>query len=44
VDSDSQLGYLHDFDCDFIQGYIWGHPLSEEDAFLLLEKIGTGKK
>ncbi|MDD4095360.1 MAG: EAL domain-containing protein [Oscillospiraceae bacterium] len=44
VDSDSQLGYLHDFDCDFIQGYIWGHPLSEEDALLLLEKIRNGKK
>ena len=39
VDSDSQLGYLHDFDCDYIQGYIWGYPLSEEDALLLLEKI-----
>ena len=39
VDSDSQLGYLHDFDCDFIQGYLWGHPLSEEEAQGLLEKI-----
>jgi EAL domain-containing protein (putative c-di-GMP-specific phosphodiesterase class I) len=44
VDSDSQLGYLHDFDCDFIQGYIWGRPLSEEDALVLLEKIRNGNK
>ncbi len=44
VDSDSQLGYLHDFDCDFIQGYIWGHPLSEEDTQTLLEKIKEDKK
>ncbi|MDD3959632.1 MAG: EAL domain-containing protein [Clostridiaceae bacterium] len=40
VDSDSQLDCLHEFNCDYIQGFIWGKPLSENDArdLLLREK------
>lgn len=39
VDHISQLQFLHEFDCDYIQGFIWGHPLSEEDTVLLLKKL-----
>ncbi|MBN1891318.1 MAG: EAL domain-containing protein [Clostridiales bacterium] len=39
VDDPAQLDYLHGFQCDYIQGYIWGHPLSEQDTHRLLERI-----
>ncbi|MBP5579357.1 MAG: bifunctional diguanylate cyclase/phosphodiesterase [Ruminococcus sp.] len=32
VEENDQLDSLHDIGCDFIQGFIWGHPLAVEDA------------
>ena len=32
VEEPDQLETLRDIGCDFIQGYIWGKPLSMEDA------------
>lgn len=32
VEEDEQLRTLNEIGCDFIQGYIWGRPLSMEDA------------
>lgn len=32
VETETQLGLLKDQECDFIQGYVWGRPLSYQDA------------
>ena len=32
VEEDEQLETLKEIGCDYIQGYLWGKPLSEEDA------------
>ena len=32
VEEDDQLDILKNIGCDFVQGYIWGRPLSIEDA------------
>lgn len=32
VEEDSQIDTLKSIGCDYIQGYIWGRPLSPEDA------------
>lgn len=32
VENDSQVGYLKDYGCDMIQGFVWGKPLLYEDA------------
>ena len=37
VEEDDQLETLRGIGCDFIQGYIWGRPLSPEDARKLIE-------
>ena len=37
VEEEEQLEALRSIDCDFIQGYIWGRPMSAEDA----EKLVT---
>lgn len=37
VEEPEQLETLRDIGCDFIQGFIWGRPLSSEDA----EKLVT---
>ena len=38
VEDQSQLETLKNTGCDYIQGFIWGRPLSAEDA----EKLVTG--
>ncbi|NLT11747.1 MAG: EAL domain-containing protein [Clostridiaceae bacterium] len=43
VDHPSQLSILRELQCDFIQGYIWGRPLSEADSFSLLSEIQNEK-
>ncbi|HHT76877.1 MAG TPA: EAL domain-containing protein [Clostridiaceae bacterium] len=43
VDHPSQLSILRELQCDFIQGYIWGRPLSEADSFSLLHEIQNEK-
>ncbi|MCQ2495334.1 MAG: bifunctional diguanylate cyclase/phosphodiesterase [Lachnospiraceae bacterium] len=32
VESDEQLNFLRDHECDFVQGYIWGKPVPFYDA------------
>ena len=32
VEKESQVDFLAEHKCDFIQGFIWGMPLSFEDA------------
>ncbi|MBR5897783.1 MAG: EAL domain-containing protein, partial [Lachnospiraceae bacterium] len=32
VEEEEQLETLKEIGCDYIQGYLWGKPLSEEDA------------
>lgn len=43
VDHPSQLSILRELQCDYIQGYIWGRPLSEADSFSLLNEIQNEK-
>ncbi|MDP4176980.1 MAG: EAL domain-containing protein [Bacillota bacterium] len=31
VETDKQLIYLNNYDCDYIQGFLWGKPLNEEE-------------
>lgn len=37
VETNSQLSLLLEKNCDFVQGYIWGKPLSYEDACKLVD-------
>lgn len=39
VDDPGQLEYLANHECDFIQGYIWGHPLTEDEVILSLQTL-----
>ena len=32
VENESQVGYLKEYGCNFIQGFVWGKPLMYEDA------------
>ena len=38
VEAPDQLETLKEIGCDFIQGFIWGRPLSAEDAGKLVEE------
>ena len=38
VETPEQLAALKEIGCDYIQGFIWGRPLSAEDA----EKLVCG--
>ena len=38
VETPDQLETLKEIGCDFIQGFIWGRPLSAEDAGKLVEE------
>lgn len=38
VETEGQLEILKKINCDCIQGYLWGTPLSMEDAFKLLDE------
>lgn len=38
VESDSQLDVLKDYACDLLQGFLWGKPLSFEEAKQLTQK------
>jgi len=37
VENEIQLEYLRKFDCDYIQGFLWGKPLDEDDLYQLLQ-------
>ena len=39
VETDEQIDALRSIGCDFIQGFVWGRPLSEEDAEKLIDSI-----
>ena len=36
VESESQIETLRSVGCDYIQGYVWGRPLSVDDAMTLV--------
>lgn len=38
VENESQLEYLKEFGCDFIQGFVWGKPLRLEEAKKIISK------
>ena len=38
VEEDDQLATLKDIGCDYIQGYLWGRPLSAEDARKVIDE------
>ena len=38
VEEENQLSILREIGCDFIQGFIWGKPLPEEDAEKLIRE------
>lgn len=37
VENESQLMYLREHHCDYIQGFLWGKPLEDKDVFDLLD-------
>ena len=39
VEEPGQLETLKEIDCDYVQGFIWGRPLSAEDAAKLVTEI-----
>ena len=39
VEEDEQLKTLKDIGCDFVQGFVWGRPLSAEDLKNLVSNI-----
>jgi len=39
VENEEQLEYLKNYDCDYIQGFLWGRPLSENDLYLEVQKL-----
>lgn len=41
VDDPGQLEYLNNHHCDFIQGYIWGRPLPEDEVLRLLQALNA---
>ena len=42
VEDDAQLETLKDIGCDFVQGFIWGRPLPQEEAEkLILQSLET---
>ncbi len=44
VEAPDQLETLKDIGCDFIQGFIWGRPLSEQAVEELVDSIGKAGK
>ena len=42
VEETGQLDTLRSINCDYIQGFIWGRPLSKEDAEQLVVDIYPG--
>lgn len=39
IEKDEQIQYLNEKGCDYVQGYLWGKPLVEEDVEALLKKL-----
>ena len=39
VEEPEQLETLREINCDYIQGFIWGRPLSAEDTEKLVDEI-----
>lgn len=42
VETTNQLNYLKEFNCDYIQGYLFSKPLTEEEAVKLLGREELG--
>lgn len=40
VEEEEQLEALRSIGCDYVQGYIWGRPMSAEDAEKLVNSLG----
>ncbi|HJT23638.1 MAG TPA: EAL domain-containing protein, partial [bacterium] len=43
VETEGQLSFLKSHDCDHVQGYIFSHPLSEENFLKTLKQQGSQK-
>ena len=39
VESEEQLNFLKDMNCEYGQGYYYSKPLESSDAFELIEKL-----
>ena len=42
VEETDQLDDLREIGCDYIQGFLWGKPMSPEDAAKLIEQETSG--
>jgi EAL domain-containing protein (putative c-di-GMP-specific phosphodiesterase class I) len=42
VENQQQLDFMHEFECDFVQGYFFSKPLPAEDCARLLKNKTTG--
>lgn len=42
VETKHQLQYLREFDCDFVQGYLWGKPIDLEEAVKIANASDNG--
>ena len=41
VEDEHQIAYLKQYNCDMIQGYIWGRPVELEKVYEMMEQIET---
>lgn len=41
VEDEHQIAYLKQYNCDMIQGYIWGRPIELEKVYEMMEQIET---
>lgn len=41
VETEQQLDYLIEEDCDSIQGFLWGKPLEKNNLYQLLQQLNT---
>ena len=39
IEEEEQLNTLREIGCDMIQGFIWGHPMSVEEAEKLVHQM-----
>lgn len=39
VETENQLRLLHEHNCDFVQGYVWGKPMAYNDAVALSKTV-----
>ena len=38
VETQAQADFLHSVDCDMVQGFLYSHPIKEQDFSALLDK------